>query len=442
MVSLLIGERMMGELCLFNTMTDTVERFTPRKTGRVKFFTCGPSVYREQHIGNYRTFLFEDVLQKYLTYSGYTVERVINFTDVEDKAIEEAREKGVSVEELRKPVEDDFFKACKWLNIDLPESIPRASTSVNAAVKLIRRLIGRGHAYWHEGDVFFDPLTCDGFGRLFGLNMHHWPKKKIRFRKDTYPGHRWNKGDFILWHKRRPKDSEQWWDTDIGQGRPAWNIQDAAMISEHLGFEIDIHAGGIDNLYRHHDYTLAIMEGASGGSFCPWWLHGGHLLVDGKKMSKSKGNVMTVEDLLGRGFLPHHIRVFLLCGPYRNKLDLSMAQVERGAGRIDRIRRLVDRLFKNLSGAAFRKPETVKDGPAMELRRAFEERMDDNLDFKGAFEAASDHLARAVQWDASRGLTTDARADLLAVLRQVDGVLGVLLPNHLGGDSKHANIQT
>jgi cysteinyl-tRNA synthetase len=258
----------LSELLLYNTLTHRKEIFAPRMQGHVKLFTCGPSVYRKQHLGNYRTYLFEDMLLKYLEYSGLMVERAINLTDIEDKAIEEAREKNVSVEDLRRPFEEAFFNECQILKINLPNKILRATTSVDSATNLIKRLLDHGHAYWHDGEVFYDPLTYEGFGRLYGLDMSQWPDKKVRFRKDTYPGQRWNLGDFILWHKRKKEDKEVWWDTEIGQGRPAWNIQDAAMISKHLGFEIDIHTGGIDNLYRHHDYTLAIMEGASGRTFC------------------------------------------------------------------------------------------------------------------------------------------------------------------------------
>lgn len=195
----------MSDLKLFNTLTKRKPSFTPRKKGHVKLFTCGPSVYRKQHLGNYRTYIFEDLLHRYLLYSGLTVERVINFTDIEDKAIVEAGKKGVSVAELRRPVEKDYFRECNILNILLPDHIPRATTSVDSAVYLIKRLIDRGHAYRHKGEVFYDPLTYDGFGRLYGQDMKHWPKKKVRFRKDTYPGERWNRGDFILWHKREEK---------------------------------------------------------------------------------------------------------------------------------------------------------------------------------------------------------------------------------------------
>mgnify|MGYP006299632257 FL=1 len=412
----------MNPLTLYNTMTGRQEAFSPRRKGRVKLFTCGPSVYRRQHLGNYRTYLFEDVLQRYLEYRGLAVERVINFTDIEDKAIAEAQETGVSVRELRRPVEEAFFAECAQLGIRLPASIPRASTSVTAAVDLIDRLVERGHAYWHEGEVFFDPLTYEGFGRLFGLDMDRWPKKKIRFRQDTYPGQRWNRGDFILWHACQQADDETCWETPIGLGRPAWNIQDAAMIAENLGFEIDIHTGGIDNLYRHHDYTLAIMEGASGKAFCPWWLHGGHLLVDGRKMSKSKGNVTYVDDLLRKGFQPRHIRFFLLCGPYRETLDLRTSRLEAAAGRLDRVRRLAAQLHTR------RTTRSRKSGqdPASDLRRGFEAAMNDNLDYAAAFDAVAQHLERATEIDETEGLARQGREALQQALKEVDGVLGVM----------------
>lgn len=412
----------MKQLALYNTMTGQQQAFSPRRKGRVKLFTCGPSVYRRQHLGNYRTYLFEDVLHKYLEYRGLDVQRVINFTDIEDKAIAEARKTGISVAELRRPVERAFFEECALLGIHLPDDIPRATTSVHSAVALIDLLVTRGHAYRHEGDVFYDPLSYDGFGRLYGLDMRRWPEKKIRFRRDTYPGQRWNRGDFILWHACEQTDNETCWDTPIGLGRPAWNIQDAAMISENLGFEIDIHTGGIDNLYRHHDYTLAIMEGASGKSFCPWWLHGGHLLVDGRKMSKSKGNVRYVEDLSRQGFEPRHIRFFLLYGPYREDLDLRTSRLEAGAGRLDRVRRLAAQLHTRQTPNA----RNSDQNPAAELRRGFEEAMNDNLDFAGAFDAVVHLLQRATAIDESEGLSRQSRKALQQALKDVDGVLGVI----------------
>jgi cysteinyl-tRNA synthetase len=417
-------------LHLTNTLTGRTERFVPRQeTGgpeTVRMFTCGPSVYRPQHLGNYRTYLFEDVLQRHLAALGYRVERVINFTDVEDKAIAEAREQGTSLEALRRPVEEAFFRECGLLGIRLPGSIPRATASVESAVDIVQRLLDRGHAYWHEGDVFFDPLTYEGFGRIFGLDMSQWPTEKRRFRKDTYPGQQWNLGDFILWHGWREGDGDVYWETALGKGRPAWNVQDAGMIAKHLGFEIDIHTGGIDNLYRHHDYTLAVMEGASGKTFCPWWLHGEHLLVNGEKMSKSKGNVAFLDDLLGGDYDPGHVRWYLLGRHYRDKLDLTPGSLSEAAERLDEVRGLVVRVCGPLGeGAA--PGDAPRSGVGEALRGAVVERLNRDLDVAGAFQALAEELRRL---DAERrdqgGMDPAVAAEAREAVEAVDGVLGFL----------------
>jgi cysteinyl-tRNA synthetase len=412
----------MSELRVTNTMSGRKEKLVGRESGRIKLFTCGPSVYRRQHVGNYRTYLFEDVLHKYLEHLGLKVERLLNLTDIEDKAIEAARQEGVSVVELRRPVEERFFEECRLLGIHLPEDIPRATTSVESAVDLIKRLLDRGHAYWHEGEVFFDPLSYEGFGRLFGLDMSRWPEKRVRFRRDTYRGQRWNLGDFILWHKRTEADGDVWWETELGEGRPAWNVQDPAMIKKRLGFEIDIQTGGIDNLYRHHDYTLAIMEGASGRKFCNYWLHGGHLLIEGEKMSKSKGNVTFVDDLLARGFQPHHIRFFLLYGHYRKKLDMRPSRLEEMAGKVERIRHLAGELLSGSGGRKGRK-DVDPEIPAR-IRQVLEERMGDDLDFAGAFDGMGDQLVNIAATVGTR-ISQRSRREMGAVLEEADKVLGV-----------------
>lgn len=288
---------------LHNTLTKKKEVFKPLKDKKIKMFTCGPSIYQKPHIGNYRTFLYEDILHRYFEYLGYEVERVLNFTDVEDKAITEAERENIPLKKLTDGIARKFFKDARLFKMKDATYYPRSSTSIDQAVHLIEILIKKGYAYWHEEDVFYDPLKFEGFGRLFGISMQRWPKRRKRFRMDTYPGMRWNLGDFILWHGYRNGD-KVYWDTSIGRGRPAWNIQDSAMATEHLGFEIDIVCGGIDNLYRHHDYMIAVTEAVSGKKFSRFWLHGEHLLVDGKKMSKSKGNVLYLDDLLEKRVQP------------------------------------------------------------------------------------------------------------------------------------------
>src|SRR3972149_5989871 len=290
-------------LGLFNTLTRSIESFKAIDDKKVKMYTCGPSTYQPLHIGNYRTFLFEDLLQRYLEYLGYEVTRLMNLTDLEDKALAQAKKENVSVEELTRRNEEVLFRDFDFLKIKVPNYTVTASSVVGQSAKIIGTLVEKGYAYWHKhGDAvnaYFDPLKFAGFGKLARLDMSKWPKKKRPFHKDTYLGTPWNRGDFILWHGCR--EGETCWETEIGKGRPAWNIQDAAIVTEHFGFKVDIAAGGIDNLVRHHDYTLAVAEAVSGMEFANFWLHGTRLCIKASKTSKRKGNVIYPQNLATKG---------------------------------------------------------------------------------------------------------------------------------------------
>jgi cysteinyl-tRNA synthetase len=281
--------------------------------GNVKIFTCGPSIYQRSHIGNYRTYLFEDVLQRYLEYNGYNVIRALNFTDIEEKSIQEAHKRQLDVLEWTEQCGRIFFNELELLRVKPPTYNPKSSTSVEEAVHLIQELLKKGHAYWYKGNVYFDPLTFKGFGKLAHLDLSRWPRVKKRFHRDTYAGNRRNLGDFILWHGYKKSDTV-YWDTAIGRGRPAWNVQDPAMALQTLRASLDIYCGGEDNLVRHHDYTIAVAESVTGKPLARYWLHGAHLLVDGKKMSKSRGTVIYLTDLLKAGYTPEDIRFFLIYG--------------------------------------------------------------------------------------------------------------------------------
>jgi cysteinyl-tRNA synthetase len=413
----------MKSLQITNTLSRKKEHFRSKEKGLVKIFTCGPSVYRRAHIGNYRTFLYEDVLHRYLEYLGYRVHRVMNFTDVEDKAVEEARKQGVTVHELTGAVEERFLEECLMLGIKIPE-IARSSTSVEQAVHLIRILMDKGFAYQHDGDIFYDPLKFKGFGKLFGLDMSRWPKKKRRFRKDTYPGRRWNLGDFILWRRVRGDNDNPSWETKLGKGRPSWNVQDAAIITKHLGDRIDIACGGVDNLYRHHDYTIAVVEAVTGRPFSSYWLHGEHLLVDGAKMSKSRGNILYPDSLLEKGLGARDIRFALIYTHYRHKLNLSWSCIEKTTEKL----KAFTEAAKRLTGFAV-EPESP-GGPAEELvfgiENAFREKMNDDLDVEGAFEKVYAILSRLLSLRPDGNLGYAASSLLREHLQRINGVLQVL----------------
>ena len=409
-------------LYLHNTLSRKKERFESRAPEKVKMFTCGPSIYGDAHIGNYRTFVFEDVLQRYLEYIGFEVERLIPFTDVEDKAIMEARKQERSLRELTGPVEERFRNEAGLLHIKLPEHIPRSSETVDQAAKLIRILLEKGYAYRHGKDIFFNPLKYKGFGRLYGLDMSRWPKKQRRFRRDTYPGQRWNLGDFILWHGS-PKNGISW-DSEIGRGRPSWNIDDPAAITKHLGTTIDISCGGVDNLFRHHDYNLAVMEAVSGEPFCGTWLHGEHVMADGAKMSKSKGNIVYLTDLLNQGYPAEYVRFFLMETHYREKLNLQKESLRKSAGKLLTLKEMV----KKLTGEGLKGRSSF--GRAGELVRGidekFRERMNDDLNVGAAFEEIRDSMARLMALKGKEGISGESKEELIHTLKKINGVLQIL----------------
>ncbi len=403
-------------LKLFNSLGKSIETFHPVNRKVVTLFTCGPSVYQRAHIGNFRTFLFEDVLMRYLEYSGHTVARGMNFTDIEDKAIEEAKKKRTGVKELTEKNIAAVLNEMRLLKMKIPDYLPRASRSVDEAADITARLVDIGIAYWHKGNVYFDPLKFQGFGKLYGLDMTRWPRKKRRFHKDTYPGMQWNLGDFIIWHGYK-NGGEVYWNTKIGKGRPAWNIQDPAMIRPHFRETLSIYCGGIDNLYRHHDYTLAILESLEPYPMAKYWLHCRHLNVNGHKMSKSTGNVYYTDTLLKEGYTAGEIRFFLIYGHYRRGLNYSDKAMRRVAARLAEFKSAVNRIRKK---AGTQPGSNTKI--AGKIKRVFSERMDGDLNVKEAFNGLHDIVSGV---DVAR-LRADEAAGIIRVLREIDGVLEVI----------------
>ncbi len=403
-------------LRLYNSLGKKMEVFKPVSEKVVTLFTCGPSIYQRAHIGNFRTFLFEDILVRYLEYLGRRVERGMNFTDIEDKAIREALKKGVSVEKLTRENIDGFLREMNLLRIKTPDYLPRASDHVEEAVAMIERLLELKVAYRHEGNIYFDPLKFPGFGKLYGLDMSRWPTGKRRFHRDTYPGIQWNLGDFILWHGYREGDTV-FWDTAIGRGRPSWNIQDPSMVGSHYQETLSIYCGGIDNLYRHHDYSLAILESLRPYPMARFWLHGHHLLVGGRKMSKSRGTVYYTGDLLDQGYTAAEIRFFLIYGHYREKLSFSDKGMKSAAEKLRRLQGQVRKIERRAEGSA-----PLEDDRARGIREAFRGHMDEDLEVRNAFDGLSREL-EAVKPD---DLKPAAAAAIILALREIDRVLNVI----------------
>ncbi len=403
-------------LKLFNTFGRKYETFRPVNPDMVSIFTCGPSVYQRPHIGNMRTFLFEDTLVRYLEYLGYRVKRGMNLTDVEDKALLEANKEHLSLKRLTDRNIKQFIGEMKLLKMKVPDLLPRASDHVEQAVGIIQDLLERKMAYWYAGNVYFDPLKFEGFGKLFGLDMTKWPRNKRRFHKDTYPGIQWTLGDFVLWHGYREGD-EASWDTKIGRGRPSWNIQDPSMIVDYFKETLSIYCGGIDNLYRHHDYTLAILESIRPFPMARYWLHAHHLLVEGQKMSKSKGNIVYVDTLMARGYSVQDIRFMLIYWHYRNRMNFSDEGMAEAADRLKEFKRFVRAIMKRADSKA------LKDGSISSmLKKSFAGNMDRDLDVNGAF----DGLYKIISGIRVDELQPAEAAGAIKTLNEIDNVLKVI----------------
>ncbi len=385
--------------------------------------TCGPSIYKLPHIGNYRTFLFEDVLQRYLEYLGYRVERGINITDVEDKAIVEAEKEDISVMKLTKKNTKMFLEELKKLGAKAPNYIPKSSTSVEQAAQIIEVLLTKGYAYRYKSNVYYDPLKFENFGKLSRLDMTKWPKQKRRFHKDTYSGNRWNEGDFILWHGYKDGD-KVYWKTCLGKGRPSWNVQDPAMVMQTVGTRVDIYCGGMDNLIRHHDYIIAVVEAVTGEQFAKYWLHGEHLLVDGKKMSKSRGNIIYPKDLISRGCQWQHIRFFLINGYYRKRLNFTFKKFKEACERLHEFKDMVDKIQNSKRGVGISDKRT-KD-TISKMKYIFEENMNDDLHVKKAFDLLFKTISKLYSLTEKGKVSTDDAREIVANLKSIDQVLQII----------------
>ncbi len=286
------------------------------------------------------------------------------------------------------------------------------------SVRIIDELLARKVAYRYGDNIYFDPLRYPRFGALYGLDMSRWPKKKRRFHKDTYPGMRWNLGDFILWHGCSDK-GEVCWESSIGLGRPSWNIQDASAVKKHVGETLSVYCGGIDNLIRHHDYTMAILESVKPYRMARYWMHCHHLHVDGKKMSKSLGNIYYADSLLDEGYSAEEIRFFLIYGHYRQTLDYTDKAMRKRADLLRRFRDKIAALSEKGANAAAL-PSFSLSG---EIARAFTRAMNDDLNVGGAFDGMAERLPEKTL----SALAPEEAASVTASLRHIDSVLQVIL---------------
>ncbi len=403
---------------IHNTLTRRIETLEPLEPGHIRLYTCGPTVYDFAHIGNFRAYVWEDLLRRSLEFLGYRVTQVMNITDVEDKIIARSMAENRTLDEITEPFIQAFFEDLDTLGIERAEHYPRATEHISEMIEIARELEARGMTYSSQGSLYFRIESFPGYGRLSNLENRQ-TRSGARVDSDEYDKE--DARDFVLWKGHKP--GEPSWDSPFGPGRPGWHLECSAMSMKYLGEGFDLHTGGVDNIFPHHENEIAQSEGCTGATFVRYWMHVAHLLVDGEKMSKSKGNFYTLRDILERGHDRRALRFLLLSTHYRSPLNFTYAALAQATSEVQRLDGLGERLDR----------EPAVDG----ADEAFDEKIDraveefgaalaDDLNISGA-NAALFRLVRDanVAMDQA-GLPRSSRTRLRSALSRIDGVLGVM----------------
>jgi len=410
-------------LKLYNTLTRTVEEFHPLNPPQVRMYVCGPTVYDFAHIGNFRTFLFSDLLRRYLKYSGYEVRHVMNITDVDDKIIQRSVEQGVTLRDYTDQYLTHFFQDFDDLGAERPEEVLRATDHIPEMVELIGRLAERGHTYEANGSTYFRIATFPQYGRLSKVNLEgNVAGASERVDADEYTKD--DARDFVLW--KAAKEGEPRWETTLGHGRPGWHIECSAMSMKALGESFDLHLGGIDLVFPHHENEIAQSEGATGVPFVRYWVHAEFLMVNGEKMSKSKGNFYTYRDLIEKGYQPRAIRYLLLSAPHHKQLNFTLEGLQGAESTIARLNDFRRRLTE-LTPAGTEAAAEVERLVA-ESRRHFEAAMDDDLNTAEALAAVHDFVRETNSLLARGGLSEADRNLLCETVERFDQVFNIFGP--------------
>ena len=411
----------MMTLRFYNTLAGRVEEFQPIEDKKVRIYTCGLTVYGYAHIGNYRTFVFQDVLRRFLRYQGYQVVQVMNLTDVDDKTIRNAKAAGLSLRDYTDQFIEAFDIDRELLNLEKPEIVVRATDHIDDMVKLIQTLEQKGYAYKSEGSYYFRVEKFSDYGKLSKIDLSGI-RAGVRVDADEYD--KANVRDFVLW--KAAKEGEPFWDTPLGPGRPGWHIECSVMSMKYLGETFDIHSGGVDLVFPHHENEIAQSEAATGKPFVRYWLHGEHLVVNGEKMSKSLGNVYTLRDLIAKGFRPTAIRYLLASVPYRSILNFTFDGLQQARHSVERLRNFHYRLTRETFPAG--KSEDLEQ-VAASARRNFEEALANNLNTAEAL-AAIFEMVREGNTAMDQGKFFDGnREAFLDTLGRWDQIFAVLEDN-------------
>jgi cysteinyl-tRNA synthetase len=402
----------------YNTLSGKKEEFKSIKPGKVKLYTCGPTVYDYAHIGNFRAYLFEDILKRFLIYMGYEVKHVMNITDVDDKTIKKANSEGKSLKEVTEKYIKAFFEDIDTLNILRADHYPKATEHIKEMAHMVKVLVQKGYGYKKDGSYYFDISKFKDYGKLSKINRDEL-RTGERVESDEYE--KKNAHDFALWKEKKP--NEPYWDTEIGQGRPGWHIECSVMSTKYLGQPLDIHCGGVDNIFPHHENEMAQSESYAGKKFVHYWLHCRHLIVEGNKMSKSKGNQYTLRDLIKKGIDPVVLRYLLLSTHYRKMLNFSFDTLDQSESSLERIKdflyELKTRSFKSGENHLVKKLISIAD-------KKFVESLSDDLNISKALTAVFE-LIRDVNKLVVKNQIYESDSEMIqSTFKKWDSVLGIL----------------
>jgi cysteinyl-tRNA synthetase len=411
-------------LRFYNTLTQELETFEPLIGNTVRMYTCGPTVYNFVHIGNFRTFTFQDILRRWLRYRGYELNHVMNITDVEDKIIANSAKEGKSIEQYTAAYSKAFFEDAAALRLEQPEHVVKATEHIAVMVNAIEKLAEKGCTYVSDGSTYFRISTFPEYGKL-SHNDFSGIRSGARVDVDEYD--KADARDFVLWKAR--KDSEPYWETPFGEGRPGWHIECSAMAMEYLGETLDIHAGGVDLTFPHHENEIAQSESITRKPFSRFWLHSEHLHIESQKMSKSLGNFYTLRDLLEMGYQPETIRYLLASVPYRKKLNFTFEGLKAAGKSIERIREFELRLASTKFPPG--RNEAISER-SLEAIRAFEDSLDDDLNTAQALAAVFEYVRAMNTALDEYHFKEENRWEAARVLEIFDGVFDVLKPAETG----------
>ncbi|MFF2484041.1 cysteine--tRNA ligase [Paenibacillus sp. NPDC058071] len=415
---------------IYNTLTRSKEAFVPQEQNKVKMYVCGPTVYDYIHIGNARPVIFFDVVRRYLEYAGYDVDYIVNFTDVDDKLIRKAEQLGTTVTEVADKFINAFYEDLESLGVHKATLNPRVTEHIPEIIAFIQGLVDKGYAYTSEGDVYFRTSKFEEYGKLSHQNLEEL-QFGIRIEVDD---RKENPQDFVLWKGAKPGEIK--WESPWGDGRPGWHIECSAMARKYLGNTLDIHGGGHDLQFPHHECETAQSEALTGHPLANYWMHNGYVHINNEKMSKSLGNGITVNQLVKR-VKPNAIRYFILSAHYRSPLnfsDDSIAQAENSVERIVNCEVNLQHRLSAFSGNAQSAASSELDGRISEITAQFEAKMNDDFNTPDAITAVFELVAEANQYMSRSDATAEGLNALLAALSRMNAVLGLVLEKEEGAE--------